>query len=91
MKASPETISVGNDLIFNVDEYRRGKKEPFDGTVKRVQSTGVDVIYLSGHRSRNDFIPWCDIIAKVDLSMPRVSLENAPFNGHFAVFEQVLE
>ena len=91
MKASSEIISTGDDLIFNVDEYRRGKKEPFDGTVISVQATGVDVIYLSGHRSRNDFIPWCDIIAKADLKMPKVTLENAPFTGHFLIFEQGLE
>lgn len=88
MKASEETIKKEDVIIFSVDEYRNGNKQEFDGNVLFVKEDGAEVIYLSGHRSRNDLIPWEDIIAKVDMSQPRVKLENAPFSGHFLVFSK---
>ena len=73
-------------IICLVDEWHSGDKSAFDGDVVSVKDDGVDVIYLSGYRSRNDFIPWADILAKVDLSQARVNLANAPYEGHFQVF-----
>lgn len=87
MKASRETIKENDVIIFRVDEYRNGNPLEFDGHVLWVRHDGVEVLYLSGFRSRNDFIPWSDIIAKVDLRQPKVKLDNAPFSGHFVVFE----
>lgn len=79
-------IAEGDTVIFRCDEYRDGRMTEFDGHVQTVSEKGVDVLYLSGHRSRNDFIEWKDIIAKLDMSKPRVTLDNAPFSGHFHVF-----
>ena len=84
--ASPETIKVGNTLIFKCDEYRDGHICEFDGTVQMISEKGVEVIYLSGYKSRNDFIPWKDIVAKVDKRLPYVSLKDVAFSGHFLVF-----
>ena len=87
MKASKESIKVDDVIIFRVDEWRDGTKTEFDGNVQSVRDDGLDLIYLSGHRSRNDFIPWSDVIAKVDRSQPRVKLDNAPYSGNFLQFD----
>ena len=84
--ASPETIKVGNTLIFKCDEYRDGHICEFDGTVQMISEKGVDMIYLSGYKSRNDFIPWKDIVAKVDKRLPYVYLKDIAFSGHLLVF-----
>lgn len=87
-----DTIKVDDVLIVNVDEYRDGDIHQFDGHVQKIRDEGVDVIYLSGYRSRNDFIPWKDVIAKVDLKKPYISLgERAPYSGNFTVFDEVDE
>jgi hypothetical protein len=86
MNAEMKDVKEDDVIIFRVDEYRSGSKSEFDGNVQFVREEGVDVIYLSGYKSRNDFIPWSDILAKVDMSKPRVSLESAPYEGHFQVF-----
>ena len=88
MKAK-DSIKVGNTVIFFVDEYRKGKKEEFDGQVQSIREDGVSVIYLSGYRSRNDFIPWEDVVAKVDGRKPYKRLERASYSGKFLVFEEV--
>lgn len=85
-----DKVAVNNVVICLVDEYRQGKKEAFDAHVQRVQDNGIDVIYLSGHRSRNDFVPWVDVLAKVDKRKPRIKLKNTPFSGHFEVFDKPL-
>lgn len=76
-------IKKDDKIIFRVDEWRDGTKTEFDGTVLSVNNLGVDVLYLSGYRSRNDFIPFEDIIAKLDLKKPIIHLKNAPFTGRF--------
>lgn len=87
-----DTIKVDDILIFSVDEYRDGDICQFDGHVQNIRDDGVDVIYLSGYRSRNDFIPWKDVIAKVDLEKPYISLgDHAPYSGNFIVFDEVTE
>ncbi len=91
MKANPETIKTNNTIIFSCDEWRDGNKNEFDGTVQSVSDDGAHVVYLSGYRSRNDFIPFSDIIAKLDKRRPVRSLKNAPFRGHFIEFESVDE
>ncbi|WP_010322985.1 hypothetical protein [Marinobacterium stanieri] len=80
-------VAKGDTIIFLVDEYRNGKPTHFDGEILSVEDKGVDVIYLSGHHSRNDFIPWHDIIAKYDANQPYITLENAPYQGRFVVFD----
>jgi hypothetical protein len=91
MKATPETIKINNTIIFCCDEWRDGNKSEFDGTVQLVSDDGVNVVYLSGYRCRNDFIPFSDIIAKLDKRCPVKSLKNAPFRGHFVEFENANE
>lgn len=81
-----ENIKVGDTLICMIDEWGRGEKSAFDGHVTWMNSRGVDVSYLSGYRSRNDFVPWADIVAKLDMSQPRVLVADGAFEGHFAVF-----
>lgn len=87
MKADRKNIKVGNTIIFRCDEFRDGSVYEFDGQVLIVNDGGVDVIYLSGYRSRNDFIPWSDILAKLDKRKPYITLSNAPYRGHFVEYE----
>lgn len=91
MKASIENIKEGDKIIFKVDEYRSKGWMEMDGDVLYTKDNGVEVLYLSGYKSRNDFIPWKDILAKVDLSLPWVKLKNTPFSGNFLVFDQTEE
>lgn len=80
---SKKDLKPDDVIIFRVDEWRQGTKSEFDGHILSVNKKGVEVLYLSGYRSRNDFIPFADIIAKVDMSKPVITLKNAPFTGHF--------
>lgn len=84
--ASIDNIKPDNTIIFNCDEYRDGNVNQFDGQVLYVTEEGAEVVYLSGHSSRNDLIPWKDILAKLDKRKPYISLSNAPFKGHFIEF-----
>ncbi len=84
---SPSYLHKNNTIIFSVDEYNNDRIEQFDGQIQWLDEKGAHVIYLSGHHSRNDHIPWKDIIAKLDKREPYISLENASFRGHFIEFE----
>ena len=87
MKASAKNIAVGNTIVFNCEEYQ-GQPDVFDGSVQLVDEKGVCVVYLSGYKSRNDFIPWKDIIAKLDKRYRWITLKgNAPYSGHFLEFD----
>lgn len=88
MPLAVDEVRVGNIVIFYVDEFRNGHAQPFDGHVQDVRKEGVDVLYLSGHRSRHDFIPWADIIAKVDKRRRFVRLKLAMFSGRFEVYKR---
>ena len=80
------SVSVGDTLICMIDEWNRGDKQAFDGTVTWKNQRGVDVCYLSGYRSRNDFVEWKDVVAKLDLRCKRVRVADGAFEGHFQVF-----
>ncbi len=88
MKASTDTLELGDKVIFRCDEYGDGNIVDFDGSVQDINDKGVDVLYLSGYKSRNDFIPFKDVIAKVDLKAPRIKLKSGSFSGHLIEFEQ---
>ena len=88
MKANAENIKIGNTVIFKCDEYRNGKIQEFDGTVLMIDENGCEVVYLSGYRSRNDHILWPDIVAKLDKRKAYISLDNAPYSGHFLEFNK---
>ena len=83
MANAKEDIKKGDTVIFRVDEFRDGHITEFDGEVYSVSDRGVDVKYLSGYRSRDDLIPWSNVIAKVDMEMPYIQLKDAPYSGHF--------
>ena len=87
MEEAKGNIKVKDTIIFFVDEWRDGRRSEMDGTVQIIDKKGAHVLYLSGYRSRNDFIPWCDIVAKVDLKKPRVSIKNICYNGNFVIFK----
>lgn len=86
MIASKENIKINNIIIFKCDEYGNGHIMEFDGHVQSINDNGVNVLYLSGYKSRNDFIPWKDIIAKLDKRKPYITLKNSSFRGHFIEF-----
>jgi len=86
MKANKEDLKPGHTIVFKCDEYNNGEVSEFDGEVISVEDTGVHVIYLSGYKSRNDFIPWKDILAKVDKRKAYIQLPNAPYSGRFVVY-----
>ncbi len=81
-------VKLDNICICMIDEYRSGEKEAFDGHVQRIQDDGIHVCYLSGYKSRNDFVLWEDVIAKVDKRKARVTLEDRSFSGQFEVFDK---
>ena len=82
-----ESVKVGDTVICMIDEWRKGSKECFDCSVLIKENKGVEVLYLSGYRSRNDFVEWDDVIAKVDMSQPLIHV--GAFEGHFLPFESV--
>ena len=86
MKASKENIKPNDVIIFLADEWRDGTKTD-DGNALSVSSGKVELMYLSGHRTRYDVIPYSDVIAKVDKSQSRIKLDNAPFMGYFLQFD----
>jgi hypothetical protein len=87
---SVKDLEKDDVVIFRMDEHNDGHVSEYDGHVQFLSDSGVHVLYLSGHHSRNDLVPWADIIAKVDLSKPRIKLKTAPYNGHFVVFNDTL-
>ncbi len=87
-QANALNVKVGNTVIFLVDEWRNGEKSDFDGSVTSVTDTGVDVCYLSGFRSRNDFIPWSDVLAKLDKRRAWVKVPDTCYSGHFLLAEK---
>jgi len=81
-------VKVDDVVICLIDEWKTGKKTAFDCNVLSKNEKGVDVVYLSGYRSRNDFVEWDDIVAKVDKSLPWISLaKEYSFSGNFHVFK----
>jgi hypothetical protein len=88
LSAIAGSVSVGDTLICMIDEWGRGEKQAFDGHVTWKNGRGVDVCYLSGYRSRNDFVEWKDVVAKLDMRCKRVSVADGAFEGHFRVFSQ---
>ncbi len=83
MQATQDNIKVNDTIIFKCDEFRNNDVQEFDGHVQIADEKGVHVVYLSGYRSRNDFIPYSDILAKLDKRKPYIKLTNAPYSGHF--------
>lgn len=86
-----KNIKLKDTVICRIDEWRDGNLSWYDGTVISKTAKGVDVIYLSGYRSRNDFVEWKDICAVVDMSMPWTKLPDAldvPFSGNFRINEE---
>lgn len=88
MKASEQTIHKGDTVIFLCDEYRDGDIREFDGHVLYTDDKGVDILYLSGYKSRNDYVLYQDVIAKVDQTVPWIELKNAAYSGCFVEFER---
>lgn len=84
--ASQDTVKEGNVIICMIDEYRNNNKEAFDCNILSVNEKGADVVYLSGYKSRNDFVEWSDMVAKVDKRKPQITVADGTFTGHFAVF-----
>jgi hypothetical protein len=72
-------------LICMIDEWGKGEKEAFDCHITSIRKAGVDVCYLSGYRSRNDFVPWADVVARVDMTRPIIRVADGAFRGHFEV------
>lgn len=87
----PIPIKKSDVLICMIDEYRQGKKDAFDCHIISMKENGVDVCYLSGYRSRNDFVPWTDIVAKVDMEQPVILIADGAFRGHFTVFDHKVD
>ena len=79
-------IKKDDTVICKIDEWRDDNPSWFDGTVISKNKKGVDVLYLSGYRSRNDFVEWKDICAVVDMSLPWVSIPDVPYQGNFRIF-----
>lgn len=83
-----EVVKTGDTIIFRVDEYRDNRMLEHDGQVIFIKDQGVEVVYMSGYKTRHDIIPWQDVIAKLDLSKPYIDLKKAPYKGHFDVFDK---
>ena len=83
--ASALDVGLGDTVICLIDEWRSGEKTDFDCNVTSIADDGIDVIYLSGYRSRNDFVPWADVLAKLDKRAARVSVPGTSYEGHFVL------
>lgn len=88
MVSSKYSLKIDDILICKVDEYNSGNIEYMDGNVVSIREDGIQFIYLSGYRSRVDFVPWKDIVAMVDTNQPYIDLTGTPFVGHFLVFSE---
>lgn len=87
-RPNKQNVKPDDTVICMIDEWNDGTKSAFDGAVISVDDEGVEVIYLSGYRSRNDKVKWEDVKAKVDERKPWVDLRkllspDVPFTGHF--------
>jgi hypothetical protein len=87
MKASKDAINKNNILICMIAEYRGEEKQAFDCHITSIEEKGINANYLSGYRSRNDFVPWKDIVAKVDKRKKIINLKDMGFRGKFEVFD----
>lgn len=58
MTDKSKQIKKGDILICKIEEYGGRGKEYFDCNVIAKNKDGVDVVYLSGFHSRNDFVKW---------------------------------
>ena len=83
-------VRKDDTVICRIDEYRNGELDWYDGTVISQTAKGVNVVYLSGHHSRNDFVEWKDIYGVVDLKKRWTTLRELgiPFSGCFRVNEE---
>jgi hypothetical protein len=87
MMLAKGNVKEGDVIIAMIDEWRNGEKSAFDGNVLFVNDKGAEVVYLSGYRSRNDFVEWANIVAKVDRRKPVISVADGTFSGNFMEFE----
>ena len=80
-EASQENIKVKNIIICFIDG------EAFDCNVLSTDENAAHVVYLEGYKSRNTFVPYKDIAAKLDKRKPRISVANGAFEGNFLEFK----
>jgi hypothetical protein len=86
MNAKQEVIKRNNIIICMIDEFQTGVKDAWDCHVLYTNERGAQVIYLAGYRSRDQFVEWSDIVAKLDKRRRKVTVEGT-FTGNFLVFE----
>lgn len=82
-------------VIFKQREGRADFKPEWayeDGTINFIdeENKRVDMLWLEGYRSRNDTVPFEDIVAIVDLSINDI-VKIGPFRGHFKVLHKEIE
>ena len=59
--------------------YEEGKFDVEEGTVLFVNGDNVDLIWLEGYKSRNDTVPFDDVLSLHDKAGPHMEL--FPFSG----------
>jgi len=79
-------VKEGDTIIFKRPSMN-GYTNHYDGDVLGVAEDGVDVCYLEGYKSRNDRVPWENVLAKLDRSLPWIQLKCGVFNGNFKEYE----
>lgn len=89
MQASKETINTDDILICTIDVHGDGRYHNYDCRVIRIDGNGVDTLYLEGYHSRNDYVSWDKIRAKLNDSKDCV--EAGEFNGRFQLFDSYVE
>ena len=82
-----KNVNLKNVVICNIDEWSDGRVDTFDCNITDIREDGIDVIYLSGYRSRNDFVKWEDVLAKVDKRCTWKKV--GAFSGHFKLLDNV--
>ena len=67
-KINCSDLNPNDIVVFYVDVYHEGKKSVYDGNVISINKHNktVSVVYLEGYHSRNDDIPFEDMLAKAD-------------------------
>jgi len=83
--ASQENIKEGNVIICFI--HVNGVRQVYDCNVLSVNEKGASIVYLEGYKSRNDFVFFENIAAKVDRRRKRISVANNAFEGRFIEFK----
>lgn len=72
----------GQIVICDIDVYKDGRMEEFDGTIIDINGDNITVDYLEGYKDRVDTIKVENIVALVDETKTCAFYRTKCFSGH---------